>query len=898
MSELPPLPAGYALDAPPPLPAGYKLDSVPDAPIGENRASAIAALRGIPIAGAYVDKGAAMLNAAAQPFTETGLSHAGSYAKRETENEARIKGATDQYEKENPIGTTVGKMAIGTAAMAPFMAAAPAAFGLEGTVPAMVAKGAASGAALSAADAAARGENPVAAAATGGIIGGAAGPAGRLVGKGVSAIADRLRPEPPRIPRTIDINGNEITVPESHVNPDNLVGSQEQQAISGALGPEAQRVAQAANEATHAQTQAAAHDFGDQMRGGPGPSRPQADKLVAAEQTITELAQQHNDQIAAQARQEALAAAQAASHDAQITAEGASLRHDVNAPLGAPEPAQPHAATDAVGHVQEGIQEAARAAQQNVTARYRTAGQFPGEYSPAAFSNVGNSVRNLVERAPGSAGQRVTINPALTPHANAMLDLLDNHLGQNYYENALSRGDMIRTPDGRVVARPLTPADTEAARQEMVSHLRDARSAARAPGGSGTDAYAAQRVMDAFNTHHARVLNTPGAFSGDGPAYLQAIDAARAAHAQRRATFSNQANGDTVGPVVERIIGRHDNQQMPVGDLANKLYGTPTNPGGGNSLAIMQRARQIVGPDSSHGAALRQGVIPHLISTPEGAPELSTSQQASRLLKYAATPHAADLLGPEGVARIRAHAADLLIQARPAPPPAPSPVLTTTQRAVTKLATEGNASDVIQKAFAKSGEINAGAEHLIQEVKNRVSQPTFNSIRQAMWQHLLEKPEGMVEWGPRELSNRISRFLESPASKVMYDTGERGVMRQFQQHYAKLAPLPNTANSSGSAVMGAKLVRSMGNHIGAMLGSGVGGALGGPIVGHLAGAAIGEGIQRVAAGARTGRQVAMTKDLFLGQKPARPVKPVYSSKVARLIAQSALNQQNQKQSQP
>ena len=37
------------------------------APIGDNRASTIAALRGIPLAGAYVDKGTALLNAAAQP---------------------------------------------------------------------------------------------------------------------------------------------------------------------------------------------------------------------------------------------------------------------------------------------------------------------------------------------------------------------------------------------------------------------------------------------------------------------------------------------------------------------------------------------------------------------------------------------------------------------------------------------------------------------------------------------------------------------------------------------------------------------------------------------------------------------------------------------------------------
>ena len=62
--------------------------------IGENRMSAIAALRGLPVAGAFVDKGAAALNAAAQPVTETGLSHAPSFGQRMTENEAKIKAAT------------------------------------------------------------------------------------------------------------------------------------------------------------------------------------------------------------------------------------------------------------------------------------------------------------------------------------------------------------------------------------------------------------------------------------------------------------------------------------------------------------------------------------------------------------------------------------------------------------------------------------------------------------------------------------------------------------------------------------------------------------------------------------------------------------------------------------
>ena len=94
------------------------------APIGDNRASTIAGVRGIPLAGAYVDKGTALLNAAAQPWLETGLSHAGTFAERTAENENTIKAATDHYEQDHPIGTGVGKFAIGAGALAPFGATA------------------------------------------------------------------------------------------------------------------------------------------------------------------------------------------------------------------------------------------------------------------------------------------------------------------------------------------------------------------------------------------------------------------------------------------------------------------------------------------------------------------------------------------------------------------------------------------------------------------------------------------------------------------------------------------------------------------------------------------------------------------------------------------------------
>lgn len=176
----------HGIKSPSAVPPGFVLDKPPfdpskpysAAPIGDGRASMVAALRGVPVLGAYADKGAAMLNAAAQPLTETGLSHAGSYSEREAENEGLIKGATDKFEKDNPIGTGVGKFAVGSAALAPALAAAPELLGAAGTLGARTVMGGLSNAIIGGADSAARGENPI----TGALVGGTIGAAGPLAG--------------------------------------------------------------------------------------------------------------------------------------------------------------------------------------------------------------------------------------------------------------------------------------------------------------------------------------------------------------------------------------------------------------------------------------------------------------------------------------------------------------------------------------------------------------------------------------------------------------------------------------------------------------------------------------------------------------------------------------------
>jgi hypothetical protein len=158
---------------------------------------AISSLRGIPLAGAFVDKGAALLSAAAQPWLDTGLSHAGTFAQREAEDEKTIKAATDQFEKDHPIETGIGNAVVGLAALAPFGATALGARALgtaagEALLPSIL-KAATTFGTLSAGDTALRGGDgwDIAKSALIGAGGGAAFP---LAGKAVEAAAPWLAP--------------------------------------------------------------------------------------------------------------------------------------------------------------------------------------------------------------------------------------------------------------------------------------------------------------------------------------------------------------------------------------------------------------------------------------------------------------------------------------------------------------------------------------------------------------------------------------------------------------------------------------------------------------------------------------------------------------------------------
>lgn len=839
--------------------------------VGQGRAEGVQFLRGIPIAGAYADKATAALNAAAEPVMSTGLSKAPSFGERMSENERLIKEGADAYAREKPIAAAAEQFAGGTAALAPLAASqvAARALGMSGTLPQMVTRGGLSGAAIGGTDALARGENPTGAAAVGGVTG-AGFP---VIARGIGAVANAFRPGPPAPPRVrpkTTAAGVEIPRTESQVSGDPTAGDFEQQALSGVLGKEPQRLAQAAIEERAAKTNQARGNIGAEMAPATDPrlgAPPDATPApgAAADQAITELAARQN----AEMQRQALSGVAADVSDFQ-------LRNPAPGTV-------PQTAMDAADIMGGRIRTAATEAAQGRTQAYQRAGEVTGEYNPAGFDRISAALEQRLNS--GTPEQRVRVN-AMTPNARQALDIIESELGSgrrptnvadpratNY--NAAIEAGARPTP-----APPITPRDVEAVRQQLVPLVADARNAARAPGGSAADYRAMRRLMDAFDEHERAVIRA-GGFSGNGEELLRRKEAARAAHAAYRSNFSARGQGDVVGPVIEKIIGKHPGQEMQPDAISSAFFGGGA--GGGNTVANAQRARAILGPDSQEWQAAKQGFLSSILDVPHGTTPLMPLEQAERIYNAVNGKGAAltrVYLSPDEIGRLTQHA-DMLRSLFPRRGP-----LNSVEKQIARLSgADGSAPatsrDLLGMIMNDSG-LKPGAAPLLSRLKETLSPESWDAVRQSVWRSLTEVPEGMIEMGPQKLSQRMHKLLDDPAAPLLYSARERQMIKILADEYKSQIPLPYTTNPSGSGIFGAKMVNAARSNIFSMLGLSTHGASG-AVAGAVADKVLGFVTNR--------RNVERTKDLFYGRKaPAAKSVPGLArnhGRAAAILAKAA-----------
>jgi hypothetical protein len=813
-----------------------------------SRPAGVSFLRGVPVAGAYADRAAAALNAAAQPVLETGLSNKPSYSERYEENKGRIRNQTDQFQEQHPIEATVDELLGGTAATGPLIAAAAPsavaskALGLTGPLWQRALLGGASNAAIGAADAAARGQDVASGAEVAGLAGAALPVGGRLVGKAVNA----FRGAGPRAAPTVNVAGAEVPQWQSAITGNPEAGALEQQAIHGSLGPQAAEVGQQALAERNTALGQARENIGTQL--APGKATPElTTPHEAGDQVITDMAQQRNNEMFARAGREAAAAT-----------EGTALRQDL-APA-APAGTAPAAALDAGENTGQAIGQAAREAAARRTQAYQRVGEVDGEFHPAGFDRIDQSLAQRLNQGP--AEQRVRVSD-LTPRTQQALALIQDELGHgrnpanlvdpatNNYRGMLDAGVIpVNRP-------PITGRDIESVRQQLVPMMRDANNAARAPGGSYTDARAMRRLMEAFDSHVRDVVGA-GGFSGNGQEYLSRLEAARAAHANYRGLFSARGQGDVVGPVVEKIVGKHPGQELTPDRINEALYGAANNPGGGSTVQVAQRARQILGPDSQAWQAAKQGLLSHVMDVPAGMETLHPGEQAdriSKLLNGRGRALAQVFFSPEERARLAQHGEQLRALV-----PHDGP-LTPVDRQIMRLSgADGHlpaiSRDVVDMLFTGDG-TKAGGLQLATRLRDQLSPNSWNGVRQAMWNHLTTKPEGMTEFGPQALANRLAKFLSEPIARTLYSPQEMQMMRLLQQEYRKAVPLPGTANPSGSGIWLSRVGKAAMKNLLPMLGF---------VKGGVSGAAAGVAANKALAFIGNKRSANQARDLFYGQR--------------------------------
>lgn len=830
------------------------------------------AATGVPVVGGVLNKLNAATNAALAPVVEPFLSKGPDTLDQPTFGERYSKSLDIQnkrdakFAQEHPIVDTAAKLTGGVAGTIPMVMAAPAAFGAVGTLPQMVTRGAASGAGLSAADAAVRGEDVV----HGAGVGAAFGAGAPLVARGVGKVVDQFRAKPGPVPaHEVEVAGIKVPMRPDQVAADAAATAEAEAALHGAKGERAQGIAQDFDATQSARIREASDEIAASL--DPTRTAPRIAPQDAGAKVVDELidaeARRFGTEQAGRQRAAAEGERVRALPSGQVDAQGQPLR-TVDSP---------YAAAETVG---AGVHRAAQEARAARTAAYRDFAEVPGEFEPATFTRVGNSIRNRL-----SAGDNpVRVTDTLTPRAAEALRSLDENVGQLRFRND-AEGQPIIDAMGRQVPRPITGQTIDEARKELTTLYGDARRAAMAPGGSQADVRAVDRIIGAFD-NHVRQAATAG-FSGDAAALRAASDRAHASHAAYRRTFSKQGPGDEVGAAVEKIIGRYEGQAATPDQIAQLSYGTVAEPGGAMSIRVAQRLRSIFGDRSPEWGAYKQGLVSHVVDDVPGTGARTPSQVADRIERFL------DGTKGRGLAQValtdaertslRDHAASLR-----ASEPVPLSELKGVDKIVARISGRDGSppatpNDVVNLLFTKSGrgDSKTGVP-LAQVLRRDLSPEGWTSVRQGMWEKIINAGEGKTPFGPQALSQRIHEFLNEGGkgmAKTVFTQAERAEMAKLAAAYRQMIPDARATNPSKSGWTIARIANKASTNLGAMLGL---------VHGGLPGAAVGMGVERGLRGVANRRAAAETQRVFYGEQPRLPRRS--SSRVPIVLSQGTAPQ--------
>ncbi len=448
-------------------------DKPDEIPLTANRVVRSVA-EGVPIVGGLLNKANAATNALVAPLIEPLLTPSksditdrkksivqnyGDFGGMFSRSNAMQNLEDKKFGEESPIIDTAAKIAGGVAGSIPMMVAAPAAFGLTGTLRQMVTRGALSNAAVGAVDAIPRGQDPLVPAVVGGVVGAGAPLLGRAVGAAARGIKEMRNPAPPVAQNLERVAGVDVPLTSGQAASDPVVQAQEEIIRRGGRGESAEAIARRADEEAQ---RAVAEASGNIARS----LDPRAIDPDAAVQALASARTAPQD--AGQAVQTELAAAAAARQAAeaqraqQVAAEGEALARGLG---GGAAPVSPFDAGEQIGAAVAARRDTKVAATKEA---YKARDEVAGTFDPEVPQGLAADIRRRL--ATGDASERIHVDPVNESVASRALKVIDETVGNA----GLFRNDAAPRSTGTLAdAVPATPGGGAPGWQEKAQKLAD-----------------------------------------------------------------------------------------------------------------------------------------------------------------------------------------------------------------------------------------------------------------------------------------------------------------------------------------------------------------------------------------------------------------------------------------
>jgi len=275
--------------------------------------------------------------------------------------------------------------------------------------------------------------------------------------------------------------------------------------------------------------------------------------------------------------------------------------------------------------------------------------------------------------------------------------------------------------------------------------------------------------------------------------------------------------------------------------------------------------KKVLGEKSPEYAQWKAGAFKYVDD-----PSLSPAKRAKRLDDFLNTSWGKAILTPDDRAGIAAYSKSLRSIE---PDSGPSTVL---QRQIARISgADGSVPATVDEVTRMITSGGGDAERLLAHLKTNLKPESWAQVRQGIFDDLINAPAGHNEFTPLQKAKHLSDYIESSVSKVANTAAERAEMGKLAAVYRMKVPMPGTTNPSGSATIGAKILKGTTNNLMTMLGF----ATHGPT-----GAAVGYGLDALTKAAKEGRSKREAIRLFYGAQPKRAAAPV--SRLPAVVGQA------------